>query len=120
VSTFSKRRVTTTRHEYVVPSPAPLAEVMKAIAYAKQEMPEARRSYDDACMVEACDDEIVIWWTEKSEGQTDAGANQRTQMEELRLIGQMPPGEEKTAFAADWIRRYIDDGPDQVSGGDPQ
>jgi hypothetical protein len=64
MSTVSKRTVTATRHEYVVPSPAARIDVEKAIAWALKDMPEGRRRYDDACIVEARDDEIVIWWPE--------------------------------------------------------
>lgn len=69
VSSVTKRTVTTTRHEYVVPAPTALgacvSDVQKAIDWALQDMPEARRSYSDACRVEARDDEIVIWWPAK-------------------------------------------------------
>lgn len=67
MSPVTKRTVTHIRHEYAVPSPAPVSEVMAAIAQAQHEMPEQRRSYDDACTVEARGDEIVIWWPERPE-----------------------------------------------------
>lgn len=59
-----KRTVVTTRHEYVLRSPTAVAEVGKAVAWAQADMPEVRRSWDDSCMVEARDDEIVVWWEE--------------------------------------------------------
>jgi len=62
VSNVTKRTVTTTRHEYIVPSPACVADIHKAIDWAFTDMPENRRLYDDACTVEARDEEIVIWW----------------------------------------------------------
>lgn len=68
MSEVTKRTIATVRHEYVVPSPSARAEVEKAIALALQDMPENRRSYDDACMVEARDDEVVIWWEDDHRG----------------------------------------------------
>lgn len=71
MSTVSKRTVTTIRHEYVVPAPidrgACVSDVQKAIAWALGDMPESRRHYDDACRVEARDDEIVVWWPAEGE-----------------------------------------------------
>lgn len=66
MSNVSKRTVTSTRHEYVVPSPACVADIQKAIDCAFRDMPANRARYDDACTVEARDDEIVVWWPEKS------------------------------------------------------
>lgn len=62
MSTVSKRTVTTTRHEYVVPSPAYASDMQKAIDRAMREMPVQRRGHGDAYTVEARDDEIVVWW----------------------------------------------------------
>lgn len=64
MSDATKRTVTTTRHEYVLPSPTTAQELWKAINWAQSDLPENRRSWGDAYMVEARDDEIVIWWEE--------------------------------------------------------
>lgn len=70
MSNVEKRTVTvtTTRHEYVVPSPCVGADLLVATKMALTDMPESRRSYDDAFTVEARDDEIVVWWTEEAAG----------------------------------------------------
>lgn len=42
-----------------------------------------------------------------------------TQMEELYLIARMPKGDERTAFAADWLRRHMDqENPPSSAPGD--
>ena len=64
MSTVGKVTVTTTRHEYRVPSPAPFRELEVAIAMAHRDMPEERRGWDDACVVEGREGEIVVWWAE--------------------------------------------------------
>lgn len=40
--------------------------VAAAIEWALSDMPDERRHYDDACTVEARDDEIVVWWSEEA------------------------------------------------------
>lgn len=69
MAVFSERTVTVTRHEYVLKSPAPWGEVLKAYAVAEQAMRAAGKdpSYDDAAHIEARDDEVVIYWTEKAQ-----------------------------------------------------
>ncbi len=57
-----KRVRTTVRHEYVLRSPTPAAEVMKAVSWARSEMPEEMRKWDDSLWVEACDDEVTVFW----------------------------------------------------------
>lgn len=66
---FNERTVTVTRHEYVLKSPAPWGEVIKAYAVAEQHMLAAGKdpSYDDAAHIEARDDEVVVFWTEKTQ-----------------------------------------------------
>lgn len=65
MSTVGKRTITTTRHEYIVPSPASHAEVEMAIAMAREDVPLGLIGYDDVPKVEARDDEIVVWWEER-------------------------------------------------------
>jgi len=69
VSAVTKRSVTTTRHEYAVPSPATAADMQQAIDLAMQEMPPERRRYDDAYTVEARFGEIVVWWPAPAGGE---------------------------------------------------
>lgn len=61
------RRVTTVRHEYALRSPVPVGEVEKAVQVALANLPEERRGWADALMIEARDDEIVIWWEQTGE-----------------------------------------------------
>lgn len=68
MTSVEKRTVTTTRHEYVVPSPSPGSELVTAMNMALADMPDERRAYDDACTVEARDDTIVVWWPEERDG----------------------------------------------------
>lgn len=68
MSTVSKRTVTETRHEYVVPAPAAAAELQKAINWAMSEMPANRRGYDDCYTVEARDYEILAEGVHPSTG----------------------------------------------------
>lgn len=64
MSSVTQRTVTTVRHEYAVRSPAAWADVSAAMREAMVDLPEERKAYDDACTVEARDDEIVVWWDE--------------------------------------------------------
>lgn len=66
MANYDKRTVTSTRHEYVLKSPAPWGEIGKAIAAAQQDMKAAGKdpSYDDAAHIEARDNELVIYWVE--------------------------------------------------------
>lgn len=72
MSTVSKRTVTTTRHEYAVPSPATGVDLTTAIRMALADMPQSRRHFDDAYFVEARDDEIVIWWPGQNHAESEA------------------------------------------------
>jgi len=65
-----KRTITTRRHEYVLSSPTPFAEVGKAMTWAHRDLVEAKGEaageWDDAVMVEARDDQVVVWWSEEA------------------------------------------------------
>lgn len=65
---FNERTVTITRHEYVLKSPAPWGEIIKAYNIAEQHMRSAGQdtSYDDAAHIQSRDDEVVIYWTEET------------------------------------------------------
>lgn len=65
MSNVSKRKVTTTRHEYFIPTPAAAQDVQKAIDWALRDMPEDQRGYGDAFWLTGDEDEVVIWWEEK-------------------------------------------------------
>lgn len=69
MSAVSKRTSRVLRHEYAVPSPSARSDVEKAITWALSDMPENLRHFDDACTVEASDDEIIVWWTEEEKTQ---------------------------------------------------
>jgi len=64
---FGRRTVSTTRHEYVLDSPTNWGEMCKAAAVAIQEMPVRLRDFDDTLLVEAGDDEVVIYWEDEGE-----------------------------------------------------
>ena len=57
----TSRTVTTTRREYVLPSPTNWGELGKALAAVRSELGDEAARWDDAVIVEARDDEIVIW-----------------------------------------------------------
>lgn len=61
------RTVTVIRHELRIDSPATQKDVYDTILQASQHMKAEGRdaTYDDAIMVEARDDEIVVHWTEE-------------------------------------------------------
>ncbi len=64
-----KRTVTTRRHEYVLSSPTNYAEVDKAVTWALSDLGAAQGkempTADTAVLVEARDDEVVVFWTEQ-------------------------------------------------------
>jgi hypothetical protein len=61
---YAHRITRVTRHAWVLPSPTPVAELHKAFAAAGSawEGFNGRAVADDALRVEACDDEIVVFF----------------------------------------------------------
>lgn len=66
---YEKRIRTTTRHEYVLATPANHAEVHKALSYAYQEYRDHMRTdavSDDAVWITHGDEDITIYWEENN------------------------------------------------------
>lgn len=64
---FTQRTRTTTRHEYVLKTPANIAEMGKAYDAAKRDWKAknpTRVEYDDTFQVEGDEIEIVLYWIE--------------------------------------------------------
>lgn len=59
-----KRTIVRTRHEYVLPSPTTAQELAKALRWVDRDLGVEGSQYGDAYMVEARDDEIVVWFEE--------------------------------------------------------
>lgn len=60
---YSVRTVTTTRKEYILPSPSDWGEVGKVMAAIRNQLSDKDARYDDTVTVEARDDEIVFSYT---------------------------------------------------------
>lgn len=56
---YTSRIVTTTRKEFILPSPTNWGEVQKVLAALRTDL-AGKRAYDDDVTVEARDDEIVF------------------------------------------------------------
>lgn len=67
MASYSRSTVTTTRVVYTLPSPTNWAEISKAMSACQQELGEERARWDDVVTVEAHDDEIHLWFTQKEE-----------------------------------------------------
>lgn len=61
MASYSRRERHIVRTEYVLTSPTNWGEVRKAFAAIRTDLGEDAARWDDAALVEARDDEIVIW-----------------------------------------------------------
>lgn len=57
---FTRREVTVTRVEYVLPNPTNWAEIGKVVAAINHSAPESITKWDDTVTVEGRDDEIIL------------------------------------------------------------
>jgi hypothetical protein len=62
VADYTTREVTTTVKEVVLPSPTNWGELGKAMAYCRAQLETTSGVMDDTVVVEARDDEIVLWY----------------------------------------------------------
>jgi hypothetical protein len=67
MSVVTTRTRVTTRHDYCVPQPAALGDVLEAIAFAKRDAIQAGvdTTYDDALTVTHDDENIIVYWEER-------------------------------------------------------
>jgi len=66
MSVVTKRKVATTRNEYLVPQPAAYGDVREAMQFALRDKDDAgyETSYDDSLMVTHSHENIIVYWEE--------------------------------------------------------
>ncbi|RAX50874.1 hypothetical protein DQ353_00280 [Arthrobacter sp. AQ5-05] len=67
MSRVEMKTVTTVRHEYRIEMPAYRKDIYEALQWADRDMKEVGvdNTFDDASIVTANDDHIIVYWEEK-------------------------------------------------------